>query len=861
MTRVIKDQDGEETHDSTGRGEGVVGGQSTGRPAGRAGDGPGGDRAGPQQGGGASPVTAAHPSTAVDDGFQSQADTTRHRAVDTAAGEPFMARSPVVALAVSWWNGLCPDIGITPERLKEDIPGAIRASVVLFDVVDGGADFRIALIGERVSRHTRPGKLGRLVSELFGRIGDSAVADALAAAARTGAPQLAWIDYVGPRADIAYTANLVLPVVGADGRVRQVLSIVDFVAADRPVVEELSGAGVASLAHRLPSRAGIVAITLLIAFAVAAFAVHGALTSVHDERLVRRVTELERSLAFTLSGVERSLAKLGDLVVDAGPISVDRFNDIADALLGNQPGTAAVRAAALIPALPVDGGRTFAELAAQMVPLAGQAVFPWPETTRTVRYPALLVWPDPTNRWVLGYDLWTDPSRRAAAQRSLAIGRPSASAPVVLTQDSAVDAGSAPVSTLMIHDAPGIVTLAVGEGGDRVPVNAVVAIGITLSQAIADGLLGDLEGLEVVVLDVGPTALSADDAVPSATALMVHPPMAALDRIGPQDRTTRLTFAGRWIELRARDADAAARNLPFQVAAALMALGTILSATVGLYLRQIENHRRMLETEVAGRTKQIRSLNQDLINKVNHAVSADTAKSRLLASLSHELRTPLNGIIGFTDLLRQRFDALSEDRRRRYLDHVAEAGDHMRQVVTRFLELSQGTPRFDALCFERVALGPFGETLQAMAEPLAMRYAVDLVIDLTLDPPVAVRADVVALRQCLLNFIDNAIKFTPEGGRVAVTVRRTQAGLRIAVADTGIGMNDVQLANLDDSQTDARGVPINGPQGLGLGLTLSRGLLAMMDFEMAVRSARRQGTTVEVTVPEAAVYPVDPPAR
>lgn len=811
-------------------------------------------------------MSAAHRSAAVDVHDPSPPDPPRYRAIDAAAGASDIGRSPVIALAISWWNSLGPAIGVVPERLKEDIPGAIRASVVLFDVVDDGADFRIGLIGERISRYTRPGKLGRLVSELFGPVGDSEVADALSAAFRSGAPQLARIDYVGPRADIAYTANLVLPLWGADGRIRQILSIIDFVAEDRAVVEELNGTGGSSLADRLPSRAGIVAFALLIAFAIAAIAVHGALTSVHDERFARRVNQVERSLSFTLSGLERSLAKLGDLVVDAGPISVGRFNDIADALLGDQPGTTAVRAAALIPALPADGGRTFADLVVQMVPLAGEAVRPWPETSRTVRYPALLIWPDPTNRQVLGYDLWTDDSRRTAARRSIATGRPSASAPVVLTQDRADGTGSPPVSSLMIHDAPGIVTLAADEDGDRVLVNAVVAIGITLSDAIADGLLGDLEGVEVAVLDLGPAAETpaADrprDQTHSATPLMVHPPTADLDRIGPQDWTTRLTFAGRQIELRARDADVADRYLPFQVAAALMVLGAVLSATIGLYLRQIESHRRKLETEVAGRTRQIRSLNQDLINKVNHAVSADAAKSRLLASLSHELRTPLNGIIGFTDFLRQRFDALSEDRQRRYLDHVAEAGDHMRQVVTRFLELSQGTPRFDALCFERVALAPFGETLQALAEPLAARYRVDLVIDLVLDPPAAVRADVVALRQCLLNFIDNAIKFTPEGGRVSVTARRTAQGLRIAVADTGVGMNDAQLTNLDDPQTDGRGVPINGPQGLGLGLTLSRGLLAMMDFDMTVRSAVGQGTTVEVTVPGAAVYALDPPAR
>lgn len=778
--------------------------------------------------------------------------------------DPIVDCSGILKLAAAWWNALPATAYTAPDQIKGTVPNAVRASVVLFDVVDRGSDFRITLIGDRVSEFTRPGKPGRLVSDLFGRIGESTVANALSTAHTSRLPHLARINYVGPHPGIAYVANLVLPLSDVDGSVRQILSIIDFIPiashGGEPTSEKNEKAG-PGLATALPRRAGLVALLLLVTFVGAAAAVHGALLSWYDERLARREIKLERSLQVTFDGLERAAQKLGDLVVDVGPITPSRFNDIADALVRDDYVTSAVLAASLMPAMPADADAAFSDLANLMMPELGGAVDPWPETSHGIRYPVLYSWPVIGDRRLLGRDLWTYESRRAAAQRSLQTGRPIVSAPMALAEIGQEFDGTPPISAMVVQDAPGVVTVAAADGAEVLQTNALVAISVTLDQAIADGLRADLDGLEVVVLDRGPVLEGANNGAPVADAvegvpLMVYPPGIEVTAIRAPDWTSQMTFAGRHIELRGRNVDAADRNLPILVAGALLMLGAVLSATAGLSLRQVETRRYDLEREVEARTRQIRFLNRDLINRVNHAISADVAKSRLLASLSHELRTPLNGIIGFTDLLRQRFDALSEDRRHKYLDHVAEAGGHMQHVVTRFLELSQGTPRIDSLRFERLALAPFGITLAAIVEPLAARYDVVLHVDLAVDPPVAVRADAVALRQCLLNFIDNAIKFTPAGGSVTVTATRTNAGLTIAVVDTGVGMSATQQANLGSARTDDRGQPVNGGIGLGLGLTLSRGLLAMMDYELTLDSDEGRGTRVEVLVPGDAVYPI-----
>jgi cell cycle sensor histidine kinase DivJ len=150
-----------------------------------------------------------------------------------------------------------------------------------------------------------------------------------------------------------------------------------------------------------------------------------------------------------------------------------------------------------------------------------------------------------------------------------------------------------------------------------------------------------------------------------------------------------------------------------------------------------------------------------------------------------------------------------------------------------------------------------------MLGPVAERYGVALSVAMTGpgDAAPVVRADPVALRQALLNFVDNGLKFTPAGGRVQLSARRDGAGgVVLEVADSGVGMSAGRLAALEEPLAEGGAAPVNGATGLGLGLSLSRGLLALMGFTSRIESAVDAGTTVWVEIPAKALVAAAAPS-
>ena len=178
---------------------------------------------------------------------------------------------------------------------------------------------------------------------------------------------------------------------------------------------------------------------------------------------------------------------------------------------------------------------------------------------------------------------------------------------------------------------------------------------------------------------------------------------------------------------------------------------------------------------------------------------------------------------------------------------------HMQRVITRFLELSQDTPSAERLQFEWLPLKEFEAWLKATMTPVADGFGVTFSVALCTTEVVALRADQVALRQAVLNFVDNGLKFTPRGGEVAVSFASEGDGWRLRVRDTGIGMKPERLAALEEPLTEGGGAPVHGSRGLGLGLTLSRSLLALLGFRLRLQSVPGAGTTIDVLIPADAV--------
>ena len=223
------------------------------------------------------------------------------------------------------------------------------------------------------------------------------------------------------------------------------------------------------------------------------------------------------------------------------------------------------------------------------------------------------------------------------------------------------------------------------------------------------------------------------------------------------------------------------------------------------------------------------------------------AKSQLLSRMSHELRTPLNALLGFTQLLQLEAAQGRLDDHGVKLDHIRTAGEHLLTLIDDALELSSlesGTLRLD---------------LQAVSLATAVAQALPLVGELAARHGVLLRSGVLAgtaradptrLRQVLLNLLTNAIKYNRAGGEVAIAARVAGDTIRLSVSDTGRGMTGEQLGKLFEP-FNRLGMDIEGIEGSGIGLTISRALVEGMGGRIEVSSEAGHGTVFDVTLPQA----------
>ncbi|HEX4270248.1 MAG TPA: ATP-binding protein [Rhizomicrobium sp.] len=232
------------------------------------------------------------------------------------------------------------------------------------------------------------------------------------------------------------------------------------------------------------------------------------------------------------------------------------------------------------------------------------------------------------------------------------------------------------------------------------------------------------------------------------------------------------------------------------------------------------------------------------------AASANRAKSDFLASMSHELRTPLNAILGFSDILKsQLYGPVGHPKYIEYAEDVHKSGVHLLDLINDILDLS----KIDAGKMElREALFDVPE-LVADALVLIREKAkghVALSVCVPNDMP-QVFADKRLTKQILLNLLSNAIKFTADGGTITVGARdRSGDGIEIYVADTGIGMSEVELEKAFShyGQVDSKVASVH--QGTGLGLPISRSLARLQGGDLLAESSRDRGTRISLTLPE-----------
>jgi signal transduction histidine kinase len=281
----------------------------------------------------------------------------------------------------------------------------------------------------------------------------------------------------------------------------------------------------------------------------------------------------------------------------------------------------------------------------------------------------------------------------------------------------------------------------------------------------------------------------------------------------------------------------------FSILAAL-AYMTMLS----LFYETVMRMRLSLEQETIDQRGKLKLVREAM----EAAELASKRKSIFLAKMSHELRTPLNAVIGYAEMLRETFeDRADSSRKTQDLDRIHAAGRHLLALVNNVLDLSSIEANRVELTTEPIDVTILVNEVIATASPLINKRDNRMIVEMP-EPLGIIPLDALKVRQCLLNLLSNAAKFTTKGTIILKVFRQPSdkgEQLVLEVADNGIGMTPDGLKRIFQDFGQAEDDTVSQFGGTGLGLALTRRFCQMMGGNIDVRSERGVGTSFTIRIP------------
>jgi PAS domain S-box-containing protein len=230
------------------------------------------------------------------------------------------------------------------------------------------------------------------------------------------------------------------------------------------------------------------------------------------------------------------------------------------------------------------------------------------------------------------------------------------------------------------------------------------------------------------------------------------------------------------------------------------------------------------------------------------AESANRAKSEFLANMSHELRTPLNSIIGFSDILDgENFGTLNETQKH-YLSNIHKSGKYLLEIINDILDISKIEAKEMKLYIEQFAVSDVIKDVQSLMIPLAAKKNINFVCDIDIEKP-TIKADMIKFKQILYNLVNNAIKFTDQGGSVTIGGKISEDFVHISVKDSGIGISPEDQDKLFNPFFQADSSITREYGGTGLGLAIVKKFVEMHGGEVWVESELGKGSTFGFSIP------------
>lgn len=264
--------------------------------------------------------------------------------------------------------------------------------------------------------------------------------------------------------------------------------------------------------------------------------------------------------------------------------------------------------------------------------------------------------------------------------------------------------------------------------------------------------------------------------------------------------------------------------------------------------KDIDEERRRQE-ETLEKDRKTKKLLEEALQK---AEDASRAKSDFLSRMSHDIRTPLNAVMGLTALARLHMD--DREKVSEYLEKTEVSGAHLMELINEVLDVSKIESGREVLAEMECDLTEMLRETALMLQPSVQRRKQKLTVDIQEHTHTLVLGDEKKLRQVILNIMENASKYTPEEGRIEVSLKELEKDekrvgkYQFVISDNGIGMKEEYLKHIFEPFSRADDSYILKTAGTGLGMTICRNLVTMMGGEIKVESRYMEGSRFIITL-------------
>ena len=233
----------------------------------------------------------------------------------------------------------------------------------------------------------------------------------------------------------------------------------------------------------------------------------------------------------------------------------------------------------------------------------------------------------------------------------------------------------------------------------------------------------------------------------------------------------------------------------------------------------------------------------------HQAIEAGKVKSIFLANMSHDIRTPINAILGFAEIIEQ--DPRDEERVKNAVGKIKSSGTVLLNLINDVLDLSKIENNKLHLDCKPADLVNMMQGIEELFEPIMKQSKLAFEVRQDLRYPFAV-CDIGKLQRILVNVINNAVKFTPDGGKISFAVKESvidkeMGKYEFLIQDTGIGIEQEVQTRIFDAFEQGNHASVNGGSGAGLGLAIVKRLVELMDGTIAITSEPGKGTAVKIT--------------